>query len=69
MLGASCSTVDTFQLMLVEDLMEPNYPYLKILEGLMLGVQCLLSEVPLFFVAGEWAGGCYEIVVNKENKM
>lgn len=53
-LGASCSTVDTFQLMLVEDLMEPNYPYLKILEGLMLGVQCLLSEVPLFFVAGRF---------------
>ncbi|XP_042869235.1 major facilitator superfamily domain-containing protein 6-like [Penaeus japonicus] len=51
-LGAACSTVDTFQFMLVEDLLDPGYPYLKILEGLMLGVQCLASEVPFFFVAG-----------------
>ncbi|XP_037804669.1 major facilitator superfamily domain-containing protein 6-like [Penaeus monodon] len=55
-LGMCSGMVWTFHFLLVEDtaaLWDPEFEYLKLLQGLLLGVQCLLSEVPCFFLTGK----------------
>ncbi|XP_063602793.1 major facilitator superfamily domain-containing protein 6-like [Penaeus indicus] len=55
-LGMCSGMVWTFHFLLVEDtaaLWDPDFEYLKLLQGLLLGVQCLLSEVPCFFLTGK----------------
>lgn len=55
-LGTCGGMVSAFYLLLVEDtaaLWSPSFAYLKLLQGLLLGVQCLASEVPCLFLAGK----------------
>ncbi|XP_069959659.1 major facilitator superfamily domain-containing protein 6-A-like isoform X2 [Cherax quadricarinatus] len=54
-IGTTCGVLWTFQFLLVEDVAlqwDPDFPHLKLLLGLVLGVQCFLAEVPFFFLAG-----------------
>ncbi|XP_042871057.1 uncharacterized protein LOC122252587 [Penaeus japonicus] len=54
-LGLSCGMIGTFHFLLVEDVAaawDPLFPHLKLLQGLMLGVQCLVAEVPCLFLTG-----------------
>ncbi|XP_064099196.1 major facilitator superfamily domain-containing protein 6-like [Macrobrachium nipponense] len=53
--GASCGMIWTFQLLLVEDvakMWDSNFPFTKLLQGILVFVQCLLSEMPFFYLAG-----------------
>ncbi|XP_037804866.1 uncharacterized protein LOC119599194, partial [Penaeus monodon] len=55
-LGLSCGMIGTFHFLLVEDVAaawDPEFSHLKLLQGLMLGVQCLVAEVPCLFLTGE----------------
>nr|XP_027209513.1 major facilitator superfamily domain-containing protein 6-like [Penaeus vannamei] len=54
-LGLSCGMIGTFHFLLVEDVAaawDPEFLHLKLLQGLMLGVQCLVAEVPCLFLTG-----------------
>ncbi|XP_063602937.1 uncharacterized protein LOC134778931 [Penaeus indicus] len=54
-LGLSCGMIGTFHFLLVEDVAaawDPGFSHLKLLQGLMLGVQCLVAEVPCLFLTG-----------------
>ncbi|XP_071515325.1 major facilitator superfamily domain-containing protein 6-like [Panulirus ornatus] len=53
--GTTCGMLWTFQLLLVKHvalLWHPQFPHLKLLLGLVMGVQCFLAETPFFFLAG-----------------
>lgn len=57
MVGMACGLTWTFEFILVEGVAkewEPEFPHLKLLLGLLMGVQCFLAEVPFFLVAGGW---------------
>ncbi|XP_018017494.2 major facilitator superfamily domain-containing protein 6 [Hyalella azteca] len=53
--GASTGALWTYQLMLVEEVAAAwtcGFRWIKLLDGLMLGVQCFLGELPFFMLAG-----------------
>ncbi|XP_068244986.1 major facilitator superfamily domain-containing protein 6-like [Palaemon carinicauda] len=53
--GASCGMIWTFQLLLVEDvakMWQSDFPFTKLLQGILVFVQCILSEMPFFYLAG-----------------
>ncbi|XP_071519620.1 major facilitator superfamily domain-containing protein 6 [Panulirus ornatus] len=53
--GTSTGILWTFQLMLVEDVAfewDCHFEALKLLQGLIMGVQCFLGELPFFFLSG-----------------
>ncbi|KAK3856762.1 hypothetical protein Pcinc_036928 [Petrolisthes cinctipes] len=55
MVGMACGLLWTFEFILVEDVAktwQPNFPHLKLLLGLLMGVQCFLAEVPFLLLAG-----------------
>ncbi|KAK4315572.1 hypothetical protein Pmani_013213 [Petrolisthes manimaculis] len=53
--GISTGVLWTFQLMLVEDVAyawDCHFPAMKLLQGLIMGVQCFGGELPFFFLSG-----------------
>ncbi|KAF2352369.1 Major facilitator superfamily associated domain, partial [Trinorchestia longiramus] len=53
--GASTGALWTYQLMLVEEVAaawQCGFRWIKLLDGLMLGIQCFLGELPFFLLAG-----------------
>ncbi|KAK4326166.1 hypothetical protein Pmani_003290 [Petrolisthes manimaculis] len=53
--GMACGLLWTFEFILVEDVAkawQPDFPHLKLLLGLLMGVQCFLAEVPFLLLAG-----------------
>uniref|UniRef100_A0A6A7G897 Major facilitator superfamily domain-containing protein 6-like n=2 Tax=Hirondellea gigas TaxID=1518452 RepID=A0A6A7G897_9CRUS len=53
--GASTGALWTYQLMLVEEVAitwNCDFHWIKLLDGLMLGVQCFMGELPFFLLAG-----------------
>ncbi|XP_045109294.1 major facilitator superfamily domain-containing protein 6-A-like [Portunus trituberculatus] len=53
--GVSTGILWTYQLMLVEDVAfgwDCHFPHLKLLQGLVMGVQCFGGELPFFFISG-----------------
>ncbi|XP_045104365.1 major facilitator superfamily domain-containing protein 6-like [Portunus trituberculatus] len=61
-MGASLGIVWIFKLMLVDDITlawNPDFPALKLLQGLVLGIEAFGGEVPFFFLSGviiQWLG-------------
>lgn len=56
MVGVVAGLLWTFEFLLVEDVAkkwDPQFSHLRLLLGLLMGVQCFLAEVPFFVLAGE----------------
>lgn len=54
-MGASLGIVWVFKLMMVEDVAlawNSEFPALKLLQGLVLGIETFIGEVPFFFLSG-----------------
>lgn len=54
--GVMVGLLWTFEFILVEDVAikwDPVFSHLRLLLGMLMGVQCFLAEVPFFMVAGE----------------
>lgn len=54
-MGMSLGNLWVFKMMLVEDVAlawNPEFSALKILQGLVLGIETFIGEVPFFFLSG-----------------
>lgn len=54
-MGISLGIVWVFKLMMMEDVSlvwDSEFPALKLLQGLVLGIETFLGEIPFFFLSG-----------------